>query len=191
VLRGRLFVAIEAGALVRSGDGGGTWIDRAPDGPYDTHTLLTHAQSPGRLYSAAGDGYFESDDGGASWRQPEAGLKHHYLWSVAVDPRDPDGVLVSAASGPRAAHRASEAESHVYRRTMPHAWVEAVVGLPAPKGTTASVIAASPSAARVFYLVNNRGVYRSHDGGQSWKMLPVPWPTRFHMQRAVGLIVDH
>jgi BNR/Asp-box repeat protein len=191
VLRGRLFVAIEAGALVRSVDGGGTWIDRTPDGPYDTHALLTHPLAPGRLYSAAGDGYFESENGGASWRQPEEGLRHHYLWSVAVDTRDPDLVLVSAASGPRAAHSARAAESHVYRRIMPHAWLEALVGLPAPKGTTVGVITASPREPRVFYLVNNRGVYRSHDGGQSWQMLAIPWPVRFHLQRAVGLIVEH
>jgi photosystem II stability/assembly factor-like uncharacterized protein len=34
---GQLTVCIEAGALVRSLDGGETWIDRTPDGPRDTH----------------------------------------------------------------------------------------------------------------------------------------------------------
>ena len=55
-----IFVAIEAGALVQSRDGGRTWIDRVKQGPYDTHTLATHKEAPKRLYSAAGDGYFES-----------------------------------------------------------------------------------------------------------------------------------
>jgi len=32
----RLFVAIEAGALVRTLDGGRTWLDRVRGGPYDT-----------------------------------------------------------------------------------------------------------------------------------------------------------
>jgi hypothetical protein len=27
---------------------------------YDTHTLVTHMNTPKRLYSAAGDGYFEA-----------------------------------------------------------------------------------------------------------------------------------
>ncbi|MFB5600407.1 MAG: WD40/YVTN/BNR-like repeat-containing protein [Nitrososphaeraceae archaeon] len=31
-----IFVAIEAGALVKSHDGGRTWIDRIKEGPYDT-----------------------------------------------------------------------------------------------------------------------------------------------------------
>ena len=57
-----VFVAIEAGALVQSRDGGRTWIDRVEQGPYDTHTLSTHQKAPKRLYSSAGDGYFESFD---------------------------------------------------------------------------------------------------------------------------------
>src|SRR6185295_515916 len=78
----RLFVAIEAGALVRTFDGGQTWRDRVRGGPYDTHTAATHPLAPGRIYSAAGDGYFESADAGYSWRSPEDGLKHLYLVSV-------------------------------------------------------------------------------------------------------------
>src|SRR5213594_3487797 len=39
---GRVFVAIEAGALVRTLDGGQTWMDRVRGGPYDTHTAATH-----------------------------------------------------------------------------------------------------------------------------------------------------
>ena len=45
-----VFVAIEAGALVQSRDGGRTWIDRVEQGPYDTHTLGTHQKAPKRLF---------------------------------------------------------------------------------------------------------------------------------------------
>ncbi len=72
--KGYLFVAIEAGALIQSHDGGKTWIDRVDGGPYDTHILLTHTKSPKRLYSAAGDGYFESFDYGDAWQIPIQGL---------------------------------------------------------------------------------------------------------------------
>src|ERR671911_230494 len=65
-----VFVAIEAGALVQSRDGGRTWIDRVEQGPYDTHTLATHPMAPKRIYSSAGDGYFESFDYGESWNRP-------------------------------------------------------------------------------------------------------------------------
>ena len=44
---GYVYVAIEAGALVQSHDGGKTWIDKVDGGPYDTHTLATHKKMPG------------------------------------------------------------------------------------------------------------------------------------------------
>ena len=140
---GRLFVAIEAGALIQSPDGGETWQDRTPDGPRDTHTLAIHKDAPDRLYSAAGDGfadagrgYAESVDAGATWRRISEGLRHHYLWSVAVDPGDPDTVVVSAASSPWKAHNPRAAESTIYRKTDGEPWREVREGLPQVEGTS-------------------------------------------------------
>src|SRR5260221_2640384 len=67
----RVFVAIEAGALVRTLDGGRSWRGRVPRGPYDTHTALTHPLAPRRIYSGAGDRDFGSTDAADSWRSPE------------------------------------------------------------------------------------------------------------------------
>ena len=77
----RLWVAIEAGALVSTIDGGRTWSDRVPGGPWDTHQLAIHHKAPDTLRVSAGDGYFESDDAGATWRSPTDGLEVGYLRS--------------------------------------------------------------------------------------------------------------
>jgi len=113
-----VFVVIEAGALVRSLDGGRTWIDRVEQGPYDTHTLSTHQKAPKRLYSSAGDGYFESFDYGQTWNRPIAGLKHHYLYGLAVDPADPNTIVVSASQSAWQGHYIEHANSLVYRRSI-------------------------------------------------------------------------
>jgi hypothetical protein len=173
---GRVYVAIEAGALVRTFDGGRTWRDRVRGGPYDTHTAVTHPLAPGRIYSAAGDGYFESTDAGDSWRSPEDGLKHLYLVSVAVDPADPDTVIVSATAGPGSAYSPRSAEAFVYRKTGLERWEQAMSGLPEAKGTTASRFATDPREPGVIYAANNRGVFGSDDAGRSWKALDIPWP---------------
>lgn len=175
-LAGRLYVAIEAGALVRSEDGGQTWHDRVPGGPIDTHTAATHRQAPGRLYSAAGDGYFESLDGGQTWSRPMEGLRHGYLVGVAVDPADADTVLVSAARGPYVAYRPGNAEAYLYRKAAGQPFELAMHGLPAAPGTVASRLATHPSEPHVFYAANNHGLFRSQDGGMNWKALDVPWP---------------
>ena len=84
--RERLWIAIEAGALVSTIDGGRTWSDRVPGGPRDTHELAIHPGAPSTLRVAGGDGYFESDDAGTTWRTPKARLEVGYLRSVAIDP---------------------------------------------------------------------------------------------------------
>jgi photosystem II stability/assembly factor-like uncharacterized protein len=172
----RVFVAIEAGALVRTFDGGRIWHDRVRGGPYDTHTAATHPLAPGRIYSAAGDGYFQSADAGDSWTSPEDGLKHLYLVGVAVDPGDPDTVIVSASSGPRSAYRPGAAEAYVYRRTAGSRWEPAVSGLPEAKGTTVSRLATHPDEPGVVYAANNRGVFRSADAGLTWSAVDFSWP---------------
>ena len=172
----RVFVAIEAGALVRTFDNGRTWLDRVRGGPYDTHTAVTHPLAPGRIYSAAGDGYFESTDAGESWRSLEDGLKHLYLVGVAVDPADPDAVIVSATDGPGSAYSPRRAESYVYRKTGRKRWEQAMSGLPDAKGTTVSRFATHAAEPGVIYAANNRGLFRTDDAGRSWKALDLPCP---------------
>ena len=173
---GRLYVAIEAGALVRSDDGGETWQDRVPGGPFDTHTAASHREAKDRLYSAAGDGYFESFDGGENWSRMMDGLQHRYLVGVAVDPADPDTVVVSASAGPYVAYRPGNAEAYVYRKSARRPFELAMEGLPGASGTVASRLATHPGEPGVFYAANNHGLFRSQDGRMSWKALGITWP---------------
>lgn len=186
----RLYVAIEAGALVRSLDGGDTWIDRTPEGPYDTHTLALHPHAQGRLYSAAGDGYYESRDEGRTWENIESGLRHGYLFGVAVDPADPETVVVSAASGPGRAYSVSTAASYMYVKKGSGAWATVRDGLPEPKGTTISFLATSRNEPHTIYAANNRGIFRSRDAGMGWERLDVAWPERFLQQSVQGLALQ-
>jgi photosystem II stability/assembly factor-like uncharacterized protein len=161
----RLYVAVEAGALVRTGDGGETWRDRVPDGPRDTHSMATHPDRPGVAWAAAGDGFAVTADGGDSWSFAESGLSHTYCWSVAVDPGDPDRLLCSAASGASAAHR-QPAESYLYRRMGDDPW-ERVTGLPTGEGVTRAVLAADGPGA--CYAASDAGVHRTEDWGATWE----------------------
>ncbi|HEX4213250.1 MAG TPA: glycosyl hydrolase [Candidatus Dormibacteraeota bacterium] len=179
----RLYVCIEAGALIRSIDAGETWSDRVADGPWDTHTLLMHTDAPGRLYSAAGDGfsspgrgYNQSDDRGDSWTRPDDGIDRHYLYGMAVDPGDPDTVVVSAAHSPRAAHDAGTADATIFRRTGAGPWREVRQGLPDPRGTNRALLATCAGEPGTFYAASNRGLFRSGDGGSGWEPVLAPLP---------------
>jgi hypothetical protein len=198
---GYVYAAIEAGALVQSHDGGKTWIDKVKGGPYDTHTLATHKKMPGRLYSAAGDGYFESYDYGQTWKRSVVGLgDYDYLFSLAVDSGDPQTIIVSASQWPTKAYSLEDSESLVYRRmssslvndddsnSNDEEWKLVSNGLPKPTGTLISVLAAHPKIAGEFYAANNRGIFYSTDSGTSWKMLDdIQWPKEYLSQHPWAL----
>ena len=187
----RLFVGIELGGVMRSLDGGRSWEDRKPEGQHDAHTLRTHTRAPGRVYEAAGGGYAESYDAGASWRRDDAGLRHRYTWGLAVDPADPGTIVISAAAGPRQAHDAGAAESHVYRRSVSEAWQEVSGGLPGPRGMRTLVLAANAAEAHVFYAATREGqVYRSADAGRNWERVPLSWPEGYRVGNVEALFVS-
>ena len=172
----RLWVAIEAGALVATDDGGRTWRDRAPDGPWDTHELAVHPAAPDVLRVAAGDGYYESHDAGATWASPDRGLDVGYLRSVAIDPGDPGTVVVSASSGPYSAYMAARAggaapsarpDGRLFRRVGDGAWSRVTDGWPDPPSTIAPLLAAGTSPGEL-WAADERGVHRSSDGGATW-----------------------
>lgn len=196
VVAGRVFAAAEAGALLRSLDGGQTWEDRRPDGPFDTHTLILHPLAPDRVYSTAGDGFLRegtgfvrSDDGGVNWSRPGGGLAHHYLWSGAADPADPDTLVISAALGPRQAHTPDMAASAVYRRSGSQPWQQVRDGLPPEQGLQTFVLTSNDAEPGVFYAASNLGVFRSADAGISWEQLPISWQNDAHLGRAQALVV--
>lgn len=182
-----LYVAIEAGAFVRSTDAGATWEDHPAGARRDNHTLATHPDAPGRVYTAAGDGYAESTDRGSTWQEHQDGLDHRYVWGLAVDPGDPDTVVASAASGARAAHTPERAAAYVYRKAD-DSWEPAMDGLPDPTGTVRAVLAGGTTAGE-FFALNNRGLYRSVDAGASWDDVAVPWQDVYREQAGRGLAV--
>ena len=183
----RWYVGIEAGALLVTPDSGETWMDRPTGALRDIHTLASHADAPERVYAAAGDGYAESRDGGATWESLDDGLSHRYVWGLAVDPGDPNTRLVSAAHGARRAHRPSTAASVVYRRYGNGKWKRLdETALPVGDGVLRYVLAAGESEGE-FVAASNRGIYRTETAGDSWRTIDKSWGDR-HGSQAVRAV---
>jgi photosystem II stability/assembly factor-like uncharacterized protein len=88
-----VFAGVEDAAMFKSADGGKTWQELAglrthPSGPkwqpgaggMCLHTILLDPVNPGRIYVAiSAAGAFRSDDGGATWRPINRGLRSQYI----------------------------------------------------------------------------------------------------------------
>jgi hypothetical protein len=136
------------------------------------------------------EGYAETRDEGTTWQTIADGLEsNHYLWSLAVDSGDPDTIIASAAVGPIQAHRKQFAESYIIRRTGDLPWERVSAGAFAAKGAMVAVLASNENEPGVFYAANNKGIYRSSTGGQSWQKLVIPWPDRYSKQHVQGIVV--
>ncbi|WP_144905127.1 beta propeller repeat protein [Halobellus captivus] len=204
-----LYVAVEAGALIQSRDGGETWEERAPSTRRDTHSMAIHPDASEVVRAAAGDGYAESRDGGESWSFPQEGLKHRYCWSVAIDPGDPRRVLLSAAAGARRAHSTGSAASYLYRRvdgdldavgdastqreTEPAAteaeWERIDdAGVPTGEGVLRPTLAAGVADGELFAFTD-RGLFRTTDGGDGFERLEIDWSESFRDTTTSGLAV--
>jgi len=164
----RLWVAIEAGALVSTIDRGNTWRDRVTGGPWDTHELAIHPSAPYTLRVSAGDGYFESHDLGVTWRSPSAGLEVGYLRSVAIDPGRPEVVVIAASSGPHSAYVAGRSDGRLYRRVARERWERVRDGWPERASTIAPLLCAGVERGEL-WAADERGVHRTDDAGKSWR----------------------
>lgn len=163
----RLWVAVEAGALVTTPDGGESWEDRREGSPRDTHELAIHPHRPKTLRVAGGDGYFESHDGGENWISPLDGLEVTYMRSVAVDPGNPHRMIASGASKPRSAYVAGRSDGRIYRRVEEGTWERITPGWPEPPDTIAPLLRPGVEDGQ-FWAADERGIHLSEDGGEVW-----------------------
>ena len=183
------YIGIEAGAFLVTTDGGETWTDRPPGSRRDNHWMATHPAVPDRVYAAAGDGYAESLDGGHTWSHPQEGLSHRYVWSVAVDPGDPETRLVSAAKSARQAHWKASADAVIYRRTDQDEWQQITDDvLPTGNGVRRYVLTSGTEPGE-FAVAGNEGVFISTDSGESWNSIPGTWDLEESEAPVRGVVV--
>lgn len=177
-----IVVGIEAGAVVRSEDGGETWSDHRKGAVRDCHTITFHAKDGNWVYEAGGTGAGAafSQDSGATWRQPKEGLDQHYGWACAVDPAQPQVWYISASSSfsfPQfapAAHIDGQANAHIYRSTDGGPWQRLNGGLPQPLDYMAYTLLTDPEAPGHIYAgMSNGRVWHSQDYGDIWQQLPL------------------
>lgn len=172
-----LAVGIELGGVMRSFDGGSSWIDHNPQAHSDAHQLLMHPLAPERLYEAAGQGVARSDDRGDNWRRFEHGLDRHYAWAQAVDPADPELWYMAVSRTPFAAHGDGDGQAHLWR-SRGDGWSVIDHWGSAPALRRMPYVLATLSGQPDRLIVGLRGgtLMFTDDAGDSWTCRPLAVP---------------
>ncbi len=173
--RNVMLAGIEAGAVVRSADGGETWTGHRKGSLRDCHSLIFHSTDGDWAYEAGGSGggASVSRDGGQTWRPAGDGLDRHYGWACAARPGDPETWYVSASTSPFQAHGAGDARAFIFRCSKGQTWRKLGGGLPQPLPYMAYALVTDRAAPDDLYTgLANGEVWHSPDQGESWGRLP-------------------
>ncbi len=175
-----ILVGVEAGAVVRSEDGGQTWSGHRPGAVRDCHSLTFHPTNGDWVYEGGGTGTAFSRDAGRTWKQPRDGLDRRYGWACAADPAQPEIWYVSASPifsrsnpGVPPAHIDGEANAYIFRSAGGAPWEKLSGGLPQPLNYMAYALLTDPAAPGHIYAgLSNGDVWHSTNHGDSWQCLP-------------------
>lgn len=171
-----IIAGIEAGAVVRSTDGGKMWQDPRMGALRDCHSVRFHTTNGDRVYEGGGTGAGAafSHDAGNTWTQIRQGLDRHYGWAVAADPADPDVMYVSVSHSPMKAHSADNAQAYIFRSRAGEVWEKLGGGLPQPLSYMPYALLTDSSAHGHLYAVLSSGdIWHTVDYGDHWQRLPV------------------
>lgn len=148
------------GAIAAPGvAGAGTWVPVGPPGG-DVRSLAADPRDPNRVYLGTADGVaYRSDDGGRSWKRLSPGFPRRgmSLDEILVDPQGT--VLIGYWEVAGRGGGVARSSDGGLTFTL----------LPGIEGESVRALAAAPSQPRVLVAGAISGVFRSDDGGDTWR----------------------
>ncbi|HYK42038.1 MAG TPA: glycosyl hydrolase [Thermoanaerobaculia bacterium] len=186
-----LIVAFASGGLWRTDNRGGSWsslFDSAPTltvgafalGDAEGNTIYVGTgESNSSRTSYAGTGMYKTTDGGKTW-QPIGLSDSHHIGRVSVDPRDPQVVLVAAVghlytdNPERGVFRTADGGRTWTRALFVDDRTGAIDVVRDPKNPDVVYAATwerARTAANFLESGPGSGVWKSADGGRTWKRL--------------------
>lgn len=169
--------------LLRSDDGGETWL--LPDEVVASqfYALSVDPRDADRLVAATNDGLFTTDDGGVSWHLRLASSDLMGVTEVLRSPADPDRLWTAVwctSRCPEGIDRVMRSDDGGVTWTSAAAGLAGTVVLEPVLNRLALTVA--PSNPDVLYAAVNTGereergpvvaIFRSDDGGDSWRRVP-------------------
>ena len=183
----RMYVAVSAGGVYRTDDGGTTWQarnngvrvmflpEKYPEFGQCVHKIVLHESRPERLFLQNHWGLYRSDNLGDSWQDIARGVPSDFGFAMLMHPHDADCVYIVPVESDEF-RCTPEGHLRVYRtRNAGGSWEALDRGLP-QKGAYETVLRDAMSSdsfdpAGIYFGTRSGKVYGSRDEGKSWKKI--------------------
>ena len=169
----RLWLVGEGGIF--RGDGAGNWEARSRGtGSWQARALAIDPRDGNRLLAGmAGDGVYRSEDGGASWTPSRSGLHAGWVRRLVAAPGQP-GLWAQTSTG-------------LFRRLGDRRWEEVRAPFSRDRAAEPRGLLHDRHAPAQLLAYHGRDLWRSGDGGASWKtaLAPPKEPTVRQMMQGI------
>ncbi len=160
--RGILYVAVRGAGVLRSDDGGNSWVTRNEGLPgTEVGALAAHADRSDTLYAyVTGHGIFRTEDGGLRWQLMDAGPREmivHLVHSNMPGSMQTGWLFAATAKGVR---RAMDCFC---------GWRDA-----GELARRVHAVAYDPRQPQRVYAAAEDGLFVSPDGGEQWQRISTP-----------------
>ena len=183
----RMYVAISAGGVYRTDDGGINWTpqnrgvramfmpNRYPEFGQCVHKIVMHPDRPERLFLQNHWGLYRSDDHGENWIDIANGVPSDFGFAMVMHPRNPDCVYIVPVESDEF-RCTCDGRLRIYRtRNAGASWEALGRGLP-QKGAHETVLRDAMTAdtydsVGLYFGTRSGKLFGSYDEGRTWQQI--------------------
>jgi serine/threonine protein kinase len=197
----RIYVAISAGGVYRTSDGGRSWTpqnqgiravtmpDRYPEFGQCVHKIVMHPARPERLYLQSHWGLYRSDNFAENWTDIANGVPSDFGFAMLTHPRNPDCVYVVPVESDEF-RCACDGRLRVYRtRNGGASWEPLFRGLPQKRAYETvlrdAITADAFDPVGIYFGTRSGQLFGSRDEGRTWQKVLEGLPSVVCVRNAV------